>query len=67
MPSVAVTTGSKTCTQNVSPTLTASLLTSLLAVPLEQLTISQLDAIESATKMLPFGGTPTSVLYDLFK
>jgi hypothetical protein len=38
-----------------------------LAVPLEQLTISQLDAIESATKMLPFGGTPTSVLYDLFK
>jgi hypothetical protein len=67
MPSTAVCTGSKTVTTNISPALTASVITNLLAIPVEQLTIAQLDALKDATKRVPYGGTPTSVLYDLFK
>lgn len=65
MPSSATVSNSATVTRGVSPALTAGALSALLAIPVEQLTIAQLDTLKDATKRLPRGGDPASVIYTL--
>lgn len=60
--STASLTGSKTVTTNVSPALTASVLTTLMATPIEQFTIAQLHQLTDALKRIPGGGAPSSVV-----
>lgn len=59
---IPTTSNTKTVTTSVSPALTATLLTSLLAEPIELLTISQLDSILSATKRGPNGSNPNALI-----
>jgi hypothetical protein len=58
----ASVTDSKTVTTDVSPALTASVLTSLLATAPENMTVGQLGQIQDAISRVPYGGTPTSVI-----
>jgi len=44
----AAVTGSKTCTNNVSPTSTAAALTTLLAIAVENMTVAQFRQIYHA-------------------
>ena len=44
----ATTSGTKTVTHTVAPHLTAAILTTLLATPIESLTVGQLDALVDA-------------------
>jgi hypothetical protein len=60
--STATVSGSKTVTTSVSPALTANLLTGLMATPVEQLTIAQLDQLKDATKRIVGGGNPAAVI-----
>jgi hypothetical protein len=54
----ASVSGSKTVTQNASPILTATLLTTLLAIPVESLTVLQFNQIRDALRKTPKGGAP---------
>jgi hypothetical protein len=51
----ATTTGTKTVTRTIAPHLTAMVLTTLLATPIENLTVGQLDQIHDALKRIPDG------------
>ena len=51
-------TGSKTVTRDVSPNATAAVLTALLATPVENLTIAQLQLLEGSVRKLPGGHAP---------
>ncbi len=51
----ATTTGTKTLTRALAPHLSASLLTTLLATPIENLTVAQLDQIVDALKRTASG------------
>jgi hypothetical protein len=59
--------GSKTCTQSVSPSLTASVLTSLLATAPENFTVAQLSQLHDALARIPGGGEPTTTIGALLK
>jgi hypothetical protein len=61
----ASTTGTKTVTTNVSPSLTAALLTALLATPIENLTVAQLREINDALTKIPGGHSPTKTIGQL--
>jgi hypothetical protein len=61
----ATTSGTKTVTHALAPHLTAVLLTTLLATPLENLTIGQLGQICDALKRLPDGETPVRTIGSL--
>jgi hypothetical protein len=61
----AVVTGSKTVTQNQSPFLTATLLTSLLATAPENMTIAQLNQLKEATMRVAGGGNPAATIASL--
>lgn len=52
----ASTSGTKTVTNGVTPQLTASALTALLAIPVESLTVHQLRQINDAVSRVPGGG-----------
>jgi hypothetical protein len=58
----ATTSGTKTVTTAVAPHLSASVLTALLAVPVENLTVAQFYQIEDALKRIPKGTAPGSVI-----
>jgi hypothetical protein len=54
----AATSGTKTVTHSIAPHLSASMLTTLLATPIENLTVVQLEQICDALKRVPNGETP---------
>jgi len=61
----ATTSGTKTLTRTLAPHLTASLLTTLLATPLESLTIGQLHQIVDALKRSSSGEDLTRTIGSL--
>jgi hypothetical protein len=61
----ATTAGTKTVTHALAPHLSAATLTTLLATPLENLTIGQLDQICDALTRLPDGETPARTIGSL--
>lgn len=58
----ATVSGSKTVTTSVSPQFTATVLTGLLAVAPEDLTIAQLKTLLDATKRTPLGSNPAATV-----
>lgn len=60
--SIATVSNSKTVSMSVSPALTASLLTALMAIPIEQLTVAQYKQIGDALKRVPNGANPAAVV-----
>lgn len=61
----AAVTGSKTVLHGVAPHLPASLLTSLLAIAPENMTVTQFNQIRDALKRIPRGGAPTKTIGSL--
>lgn len=60
-----VLTGTKTVSNNVSPGITASALTTLLATAIENITVAQLYQLVDATRRLSCGDT-SKTLGNLF-
>jgi hypothetical protein len=60
-----VLTGTKTVTKDQSPAHTAAALTTILATPIEQLTIAQLRVLTHTLESVPGGHDPTKVVGDL--
>jgi hypothetical protein len=54
----ATTSGTKTVTVSVAPHLSATVLTTLLATPVENLTVAQFRQIEDALIRVPGGTVP---------
>jgi hypothetical protein len=63
----AQVTGSKTVTQSVSPAATAAVLTALLATPIEDLTVAQLQLLEDTLRKVPGGHAPKDTIGSLLK
>lgn len=63
----ATVSGSKTCTQALAPHLSATYLTTLLATPIENLTVAQLRDLTDALKRVSGGEASTSVVGTLLK
>jgi hypothetical protein len=61
----ATTAGTKTVTHTLAPHLTASLLTTLLATPIETLTVGQFEELQDALKRIPDGENPVRTLGSL--
>jgi hypothetical protein len=61
----ATATGTKTVTHTLAPHLTATLLTTRLATPIESLTVGQLDQISDALERLPDGENPVRTIGSL--
>jgi hypothetical protein len=61
----ATTSGTKTVTHNIAPHLTASLLTTMLATPIESLTVAQLKQLRDAIKRTMGGDDPTRTIGSL--
>ena len=61
----ATTSGTKTVTHTLAPHLTAAILTTLLATPIESLTVGQLDAIVDALRRIAGGENPASTIGSL--
>jgi len=58
----ATTSGTKTVTHSLAPHLSAAMLTTLLATPIESLTVGQLDLLCDALRRLQDGETPGRVI-----
>ena len=58
-------TGTKTVTVSVAPHLPASVLTSLLATPVENLTVAQLEQLRDAVNRVSKGAAPSSTVGSL--
>lgn len=61
----AATSGTKTVTHALAPHLSASILTALLATPIEALTIGQLNEITDALSRIGGGDDPTRTVGSL--
>jgi hypothetical protein len=61
----ATTSGTKTVTHTIAPHLTAAILTTLLATPIDSLTVGQLDAIVDALRRIAGGDNPASTIGSL--
>jgi hypothetical protein len=61
----ASTSGTKTVTKDVAPHLTAAVLTHLLSLPVESLTVAQLQELLDAVRRLPHGEEPAVTLGSL--
>jgi hypothetical protein len=61
----ATTAGTKTVTHTIAPHLTAAILTTLLATPIENLTVGQLALICDSLTRMPDGETPTRTIGSL--
>lgn len=61
----ATTSGTKTVTHTVAPHLTAAILTTLLATPIENLTVWQIDAICDALRRCTDGENPARTIGSL--
>lgn len=63
----ATTSGTKTVTQSQAPHLSATLLTNLLAVAPQNLTVAQLGTLKDALSRVAGGGNPATLLGGLLK
>lgn len=61
----ATTSGTKTVTHTVAPHLTAAILTTLLATPIENLTVGQMDALCDALSRCADGENPARTIGSL--
>ncbi len=61
----ATTAGTKTVTHSLAPHLTAAMLTTILATPIENLTVLQLTQIWDSVKRIPDGKNPLRTLGSL--
>jgi hypothetical protein len=61
----ATTSGTKTVTHSVAPHLTAAMLTSILATPIENLTVAQIDQLHDALKRVANGEDLTHTIGSL--
>jgi hypothetical protein len=61
----ATTSGTKTVTHNIAPHLTAAILTTLLAAPIESLTVGQLNQLADALKRVQDGDNPARTIGSL--
>lgn len=61
----ATTSGTKTVTHTIAPHLTAAILTSLLATPIESLTVGQLNALVDALRRIADGKNPARTVGSL--
>ncbi|HTB14608.1 MAG TPA: hypothetical protein VK752_23715 [Bryobacteraceae bacterium] len=61
----ATTSGTKTVTHSLAPHLSAALLTTLLATPLETLTVGQLNEMCDALNRLADGKNPARTIGSL--
>ena len=62
----ATCSGTKTVTKTLAPHLTAAVLTTLLATPIENLTVAQVQQLIDAIKRVSGGKTPGNVIGTLF-
>ena len=62
----ATVSGSKTVSHSLSPALTATVLTNLLATAPENLTIAQLGQIVDGTKRVAAGSNPAATVSQCF-
>lgn len=58
----ATTSGTKTVTHTIAPHLSAATLTTLLATPIENLTVLQLRELIDALKRVQGGDSPASTI-----
>lgn len=58
----ASTSGTKTVTTEVAPHLSAAALTTLLATPIEDLTVEQFNRLADALKRVAKGAEPTATI-----
>jgi hypothetical protein len=63
----ATVTGSKTCTQGLAPHLSAARLTSILATPIENLTVAQFKDLRDALHRIAGGEENTNTIGALLK
>jgi hypothetical protein len=63
----ATVTGSKTVTQSQAPHLSATVLTNLLAVAPQNLTVSQLGILIDALSRVSSGGVPSATVGSLLR
>jgi hypothetical protein len=61
----ATTSGTKTVTHSIAPHLSATLLTTLLATPIETLTVGQFQQILDALKRVQDGDNPAHTIGSL--
>jgi len=61
----ATTSGTKTVTHALAPHLSAAMLTTLLATPIETLTVAQLEQLCDALSRIPKGETPATTIGSL--
>jgi hypothetical protein len=61
----ATTSGTKTVTHTIAPHLTATILTTLLATPIESLTVGQLNALVDALRRVADGENPARTIGSL--
>ena len=61
----ATTAGTKTVTNTLAPHLTAAMLTTILATPIENLTVAQFKLIRDALKRVQDGDNPIRVIGSL--
>jgi len=62
----ASVSGSKTCNNSPMPSLSASALTTLLATPIESLTIAQFNSLADGLRRIAKGQEPTLTLGAIF-
>ena len=61
----ATTAGTKTVTKTLAPHLTATTLTTLLATPIENLTVAQVQQLIDALRRVQGGRTPGNLVGSL--
>jgi hypothetical protein len=62
----ATTSGTKTVTHTIAPHLTAATLTTLLATPIENLTVLQFKELRDALRRVDGGDNPAATIGSLF-
>jgi hypothetical protein len=62
----ATTSGTKTVTHTIAPHLTAAILTTLLATPIETLTVAQFKELSDALDRIDGGHEPSRTIGSLF-
>jgi len=61
----ATTSGTKTVTHTIAPHLTAAMLTTMLATPLESLTVAQFKQLRDALRRIDDGDNPARTIGSL--
>lgn len=61
-----VLTGTKTVNNHVAPHLSATVMTAILATPVENLTVAQVKQLVDALKRIPGGTNPGATLGTIF-